>query len=310
MKFSVIIPLYNKSAFLGKALNSVLSQTYKDYECIIVDDGSTDGSEKIADSYSAKYKNITVIHQFNSGVATARNNGVKVSSGEYVCFLDADDWWEDDFLYVVNDIIIKIPNAGIYGTNYYYFKNNKGHLRLDIKTGVFDYFNEYSKRLQMPLTSSSVCMPKNIFNEMSGFNPKLKLGEDFDLWVRIALKYPTVFINKPLAYYNQDIPVNQRAVGNLISPENHFLWNLNYLRNVEENNKDVKFLIDSLRVSNMLFYYASNLYHDKSKHILECVNWSKQSFHNKLYYKLPVSLARLHNCIYRLGSVIKQNMKN
>ena len=145
MRFSVVIPLYNKASYLCKSIESVISQAYNDFECIIVDDGSTDSSAEIADGYSAKYQNVRVVHQQNSGVAIARNKGVKESLGDYICFLDADDWWDPNFLLSVNETITKIPDAGIYGTNYYYYKHGKKEVRVNITTGVFDYFKEYSK---------------------------------------------------------------------------------------------------------------------------------------------------------------------
>lgn len=305
MKYSVIIPLYNKSEYIRKSIDSVLSQTYCDLECIIVDDGSTDGSAEIADSYSAKYQNVRVIHQHNSGVAIARNNGVKESLGDYICFLDADDWWEHNFISTIDETITKFPDAGIYGTNYYYYKNRRGDVRINITTGFFDYFKEYSKNLQMPLTSSSVCVPKKIFLEMSGFKSELKFGEDFDLWARIALQYPTVFVNEPLAYYNQDVPINKRAVGNLIKPKHHFLWNIQYLSCYEEINSDLKILMDKLRISNMSLYYASNLYHNDSKRILDKVNWTEQKVLDKLYFKLPIAFAKFYNYFFSVGSLIK-----
>ena len=310
MRFSVVIPLYNKAAYLCKSIESVISQAYNDFECIIVDDGSTDSSAEIADGYSAKYQNIRVVHQQNSGVAIARNKGVKESLGDYICFLDADDWWDPNFLLSINETITKIPDAGIYGTNYYYYKHGKKEVRVNIKTGVFDYFKEYSKNLQMPLTSSSVCVPKKIFIEMSGFNPKLKLGEDFDLWIRIALKYTTVFIEDPLAYYNQDVPVNKRTVGNLISPQNHILWNMNYLDEYENNNKILKKLLDNLRTYSMQEYYISDIYHNDSQIVLGKVDWTHQPYVIRLYYNSPIFVLRLYKKFRFFGSKLKSYIFN
>lgn len=114
MRFSVIIPLYNKAPYVKKALDSVLSQTFKDYELIIVDDGSTDESYIIAkESLEGTKVNYRLIQQENAGVSTARNNGVTASRGDFICFLDADDWWAQTFLEKMNSFINDYPDAGI-----------------------------------------------------------------------------------------------------------------------------------------------------------------------------------------------------
>ena len=106
MRFSVIIPLYNKAPYVNKALESVLSQTFRDFELIVVDDGSTDESLAIAQSVLDKCDlPHRLIHQDNTGVSTARNNGVAVAQGDFVCFLDADDWWAPTFLERMDELI-------------------------------------------------------------------------------------------------------------------------------------------------------------------------------------------------------------
>ena len=90
-KLSIIIPVYQVEPYLERCINSVLGQTFLDYEVILVDDGSTDGSEKICDKYAARFEKITVIHKKNGGLSSARNRGIEAASGEYLMFLDSDD---------------------------------------------------------------------------------------------------------------------------------------------------------------------------------------------------------------------------
>ena len=119
MRFSVVIPLYNKAPYVKKALESVFAQTFRDFELIVVDDGSTDDSLNVAKEVldaSGIYHQL--IHQDNAGVSTARNNGVASSNGDYICFLDADDWWAPNFLERMDWLIKEYPEAGIYGVNY------------------------------------------------------------------------------------------------------------------------------------------------------------------------------------------------
>lgn len=97
LKVSVIIPVYNVEKYLGKCIDSILNQTVRDCEIILIDDGSKDSSGEIADNYAAKYSNIKVIHKENGGQAGARNIGLDNSEGEYICFVDSDDWLEENY---------------------------------------------------------------------------------------------------------------------------------------------------------------------------------------------------------------------
>ena len=114
MRFSVIMPLYNKAPYVSKAIRSILNQSFSDFELVIVDDGSTDESAEIAEQTIEGNKNCRLIRQENTGVSTARNNGVSVSNGDYLCFLDADDWWEQTYLESMNQLIEDYQDAGAY----------------------------------------------------------------------------------------------------------------------------------------------------------------------------------------------------
>lgn len=124
MRFSICIPAYNVSSYLKQCINSVLAQTYSDYEVIIVDDGSSDTTNEIADCYSNKYANIRVIHQINTGLFHARITAMKASQGDYIIHLDADDWLESEALYKINDEIQNY-NADVVLYNNYISKDNQ-----------------------------------------------------------------------------------------------------------------------------------------------------------------------------------------
>lgn len=308
MRFSVIIPLYNKAPYIEKALRSVLAQSFKDYEIVVVDDGSTDGSGEIAETVlsqsSSKYN---IIYQPNAGVSTARNNGVSASHGDYICFLDADDWWAPIFLERMEWLIKEYPEAGIYGTNYYYVKNGRQRVCVTTaETGYIDYCKVYAEKLQMPLTSISTALTRRVFDEFGGFRPVLKLGEDFDLWIRIALKYKVAFLNEPLAFYFQNSDKKWRAVGHLHPPQNHMLWNLDYLEGEERKCSDYKFLVDKLRVYSLLPYYLSRQYRNEARQELAKVDWGKQQKNMIRQYNTPIPLLRCKNALLTFGSRIKQ----
>lgn len=313
MRFSVIIPLYNKAPYADKAITSVLSQTYTDYELIIVDDGSIDNSAEMAIHAIEGHNNCQLIKQKNAGVSIARNNGMAVSKGDYLCLLDADDWWEPTFLNEMARLIEEFPDAGIYGTNYTIVNETKHKTRVakvgvedGFEKGYINYCQTYAKTQYMPLTSISVAITRHVFVEMGGFPKGIKLGEDFILWIHIALKHKVAFLNKPLAFYNQDVDVANRGVGHLHNPHEHMLWNLTDLEPIEKTNPDYKQLIDNLRVYGLLPYYLSKEYHNDAERELQKVDWGKQPKKAWKQYHQPLEFARLIYYTKKIGSKTKQ----
>jgi len=314
MKFSVIIPLYNKAPYVAKAIDSVLSQTFTDYELIIIDDGSKDNSFSFALKAIEGSNNCHIYKQENAGVSVARNNGVALSQGEYLCFLDADDWWASNFLEEMSVLIAEFPNAGIYGTGYTIVNETKRKTRVapigvepGFAKGYINYCQVYAKTLAMPLWTGAVCIPRAVFDEMKGFPKGIKLGEDFLLWIRIASKYKVAFLNKPLAYYNQDVDAANRGVGRLHMPTEHMLWNVDFLSEEEKTNSDYKQLIDNLRTYGLLPYYLSKEYHEAAKQELEKVDWSRQPERTRKQYSKPLSVLRLGFALRRIASNCKRH---
>ena len=316
MKFSVIIPLYNKAPYVSKAIASVLSQSFTDYEVIIMDDGSSDDSFIHASKAIEGHVNCHLNRQQNSGVSVARNNAVALSQGEYLCFLDADDWWDYTFLEEMSNLIKALPDAGIYGTNYTIVNETKHKTRVanvgvenGFDKGYINYCQVYAKTLAMPLWTGAVCMPRRIFDEMEGFPQGIKLGEDFLLWVRVALKYKVAFLNKPLSNYNQDVDLENRGVGVLHDPQYHMLWDLDFLSEEENTNPDYKQLIDNLRTYALLPYYLSKEYHEMAKKELGKVDWNNQPKKTKKQYSKPLIWLKLIYGLKKVGSKVKQILR-
>ena len=313
MTFSVIMPLYNKAPYVEKAIRSVLEQTYPHYELIVINDGSTDNSAEIAEKLLDSVANAKFINQQNSGVASTRNNGVAIAKGEYVCFLDADDWWDISFLQEMNQFIKDYPEAGIWGTNYWYVKRGMTRVGVRCETGYINYPLVYKFTCSMPLTSISVCISKKVFFESDGFPFGIKLGEDFLLWSKIALNHKVAFLNKPLAYYNNDIPATMRATRNLHKPEHHMLFMMSELDDAIKNEdiankEDWSALLDSLRVNGLLEYWLCDKYRDRAKQELAKVDWSKQPSSIKNLYAKPIWFLRAKRFVFAVLSFIKQRL--
>jgi len=194
--FSVIIPLYNKEDYIENTLKSVLNQTFKDFEIIIVDDGSTDDSYQIVSKFQDS--RIFKFQQKNKGVSIARNFGVENARSKYIALIDADDFWYENHLLELKKQIILFPNAGLYCNNYEIFhtKNISKMANFGFNYGnncliVKDYFKVSTIN---PLAwTSSVGFSKEKFNTLGKFNIDLKTAQDLDLWIRFALQFKISF---------------------------------------------------------------------------------------------------------------------
>lgn len=301
-----------------------------------MDDGSTDGSAAICEEYlSTLYtihrtplENIRLLSQPNSGVAAARNRGVAESHGEFVCFLDADDWWEDTYWEEMDRLIQEYPDAGLYATNYVYYKPGKTHVALKLERGYMNYPEAYLHSDAMPVWTGAACMPRKVFDEMGGFPVGIKLGEDFLLWAKTALHYPVAFSEKPLAYYNNDIPASLRATRNLHAPEHHMLFHLDSIEEEIHKTSHITHqtsrtvhrtpytihrdawmrLLDKLRVCGLLDYWMSDVYHEVAAAELAKVDWSKQPKKVIRIYHTPIWMLKAKRRFMQIGSYWKQRI--
>lgn len=319
MKVSIIIPLYNKAPYIKKALQTVCSQTYQDWECIIMDDGSTDGSGELAKQVISELsdRRFHLLSQSNAGVAAARNNAVKQSCGEFLCFLDADDWWEPEFVEEMVRFSEQVPNAGLWASNYIYYKPGKTHVGVsnlayeDTTQTIFNYPKSYAQGTGMPVWTGAVMMSRTVFDECGGFPLGVRLGEDFLLWAKVALRYPVAFLDKPLANYNNDVPAALRATRNLHDPQKHMLFLLEPIENEIANlptalQTDWQRLLSMLRANGLLEYWLDDRYHDLAVAELEKINWSLLPSSAKQPYQLPIFVVRFKQKFMRVGSYFKQ----
>lgn len=213
---SVVIPLYNKEKAIIATLQSVSTQTYTDYELIIVDDGSTDNSLNVAREYTSSLLSIQgkagvrplirLIHKENGGVSSARNRGINEAEGDYIALLDGDDLWESTFLEEQVKLIHDFPKAAMWGVNTAFIKKGKYRKwEQGMGEGYRGYVENYFGTKHNDLfCSSSVVIRKDVFEEVGYFDERISSSEDLDMWYRIILKYPVVFYDKVLVYYNQD----------------------------------------------------------------------------------------------------------
>lgn len=191
---SVIVPTFNRERFLGDAIDSVLAQTYANFELIVVDDGSTDTTGELL---AAHGEAVQVIRQSNQGVSAARNAGIRASKGEFIALLDSDDYWLPEKMACQMDFFSTHPEAGICQTEEIWIRNG---VRVNPKKKHRKHSGMiFEKTLPLCLVSpSAVMLRKSLLDEVGLFDPSLPACEDYDLWLRIAWKYPVHLIDTPL----------------------------------------------------------------------------------------------------------------
>lgn len=211
-KFSIIIPVYNKAEYLERTLKSVLSQSFDDYEVVLVNDGSTDDSLEVMSSM--KNHRIKIINKKNGGVSSARNAGISNASGEWITFFDADDIMYADALQIYNKLIEDYPQydvivAATDQSQKQYPSTNEIRIIED-----YDYENaaSYAKHGFSLVNTDCICIRRTLLDKVGYFNEEYTHGEDQDLWKRLSEASAFIKIEKAMALYVTDILNNSSNV--------------------------------------------------------------------------------------------------
>lgn len=204
--FSIVLPVYNKEKSIFSTVTSILNQTFQDYELIIINDGSTDNTEKVLKQI--KSEKINYIYSENNGVSSARNLGIENAQYDWIAFIDGDDLWDKNYLEVIQRYIAEFPEYSIFSTAIKYNENGNEYYpkySINLKNKEFLIIENFFKAsLGDPiLSSSSTVVKSNLIKSVGGFPIGIKMGEDLDTWCRISEKSSIVFINKALVTYRK-----------------------------------------------------------------------------------------------------------
>jgi glycosyltransferase involved in cell wall biosynthesis len=195
---SVVIPNYNHAHFLGDAIRSALAQTYTAVEIIVVDDGSTDDSRALVESFGAR---VRYLWQANRGLSGARNTGIMAAQGEYIALLDADDFWEPNYLATVHALLAVDPTLGAVYTGQQ-FVNSQGEALSQPSVATVGRDQLYDRLLDGEFFApSAVLVRRSCFTTVGLFDESLRASEDWDMWLRVAHAYPFAGIAQPLLNY-------------------------------------------------------------------------------------------------------------
>lgn len=202
MKISVIIPTYNRAKLLQKAINSVLEQTYMDYEIIVVSDGSTDETENMMREFEKQDRRIRYISYYPSvNGSHARNIGIKAAKGEYIAFLDDDDIWLKEKLEKQIKVFNNNPEVGLVTSGIYYVYVNEEITYKSIPNAEGDV----SRKILISncIGGTQAMVRKDILDKIGGFDEALKALQDYDLWIRVCQITKVATVKEPcINYYN------------------------------------------------------------------------------------------------------------
>ncbi len=315
-KISIIVPIYNAEKFLHKCINSILCQTFSDFELILVDDGSPDNSGKICDEYERRDHRVTVIHKKNGGVSSARNAGIEVAKGEYICFVDSDDYVERDYIECLVNTKSKYPNIKNIWCSFYVLSDSE-----DIKVNSYESGNSgkvivVSKKQIMTIHEKWLTpMPWNKLYEAEiikcnniKMDEELSLGEDFIFnieYIDFANSDDILIINKPLVYYKSD---NENSL------DNKYYKNL--LQIYQKINSQLKkYLLKWNADEEEIKKYYNTVYFSYERILKNTMSRNNSdSFYKKIKYNNSIIKSdEFNNCIknmqYNLPVVLKTSYK-
>ncbi len=258
--FSIIVPTYNRGNIIIQTLNSVKNQTFTDWECIIVDDGSTDNTEEMLKEYVFNDSRFQYIHQENKERSAARNNGIKHAQGDYVCFIDSDDFYKKNHLEIIHSFLSKhnFPIAMVF-TNFSFLKEGKIESHSIPKYSP----NKCVKYLiDNSIIPARTCIHREILRNEK-FDEDIVVVEDLVLWLKISNRYSILHIEEPTVLYNlhgdNSIDIKSNGAEKRLSGLKIFFKRYPHIAS-KISRKDKKTLL-----SNTLFNVAKhNIYHKKT----------------------------------------------
>ncbi|HIK58844.1 MAG: glycosyltransferase family 2 protein [Verrucomicrobiales bacterium] len=319
-EISIIIPTYNSARYVTEAIESVLNQTYKNFEIIVIDDGSTDNTKEVLHPYLSAGQ-IQYIYQKNKGPGAARNTGIKVTKGAYIAFLDSDDSWTKDSLEKRFELIRSSDNIDLVFSDYFY-QQADGQEILSLKSkGFLTQFSRFSDQekkgiifkdyslediIELPfhMWTGTVLVKKTTITGVGSFRNDINVGEDTDMWLRLVKKSRIGFVDKPCAYY-------RRFRGRLTSgnPLDYAQARLVFFSQLLKDNKSNKCVCNVIRKKIAIVYYdlASYFHENQSgfqakKNLLKCIYnnpWDRLPYEFLVSSMLPERLRKVLKILVR-----------
>ncbi len=287
--FSVIIPLYNKEKDVAKTLESLLCQDFNEFEVIIINDGSTDGSVEVVKRYQDN--RIEIYHTENRGLPAARNLGVHYAQYEYLTFLDADDLWQPNHLTTLKQLINTFPDQSWFATTYStIIKGGTEFPSILYKKwpvgwqGLIDNFFLLN-RTQWLTHICCICVKKSLFIKLGGFDEEMDYEEDIDFYIRLALQVPLAYKNTITLRYNTQ--GSNRISDSNFTGKKTLDWKK--YKKEEAEREDLKKFMDFFRYTQCVKYKISSDY-TKAKQARQGIHMSNITIPQRIAVFLPRQL--------------------
>jgi glycosyltransferase involved in cell wall biosynthesis len=207
---SIVVTVYNKEDYVAACLESIRAQTDGDFEVVVVDDGSADGSADRAAAVVGADRRFTILRQANGGVSSARNAGIAAARGQWVAFLDGDDTWSPAYVAIVRRALRAHPEAVMVSVDYHGYVEGRlvrftprRHDVERIESG-HDFFGEWTERGYCHVHTSGTVILGDVLRALGGFPEDMSLGEDLYTWIRVSLAGRCVHVREPLVRYRMD----------------------------------------------------------------------------------------------------------
>jgi glycosyltransferase involved in cell wall biosynthesis len=306
--FSVIIPLYNKEKYIQQTVESVLQQTFVDFELLIVNDESTDESVAVVSQIS-DHRIHLIENSKNLGLSATRNHGISKAKGTIIALLDADDVWLPNFLETIQNLHNTFPEAAMYGTDYVQTYTSHENLipRKNIASSLqgtsfllADFFE--ASMFQPIFCQSSLAFKREICKEGAVFNPKITFAEDIDFYIKYGSKYRIAYHYEALAEVRFDVPdqMSKNSIATKVLP------NLDSYEEVAKDNNSLKKYLDLYRYIFASLYSLENAIPQRNA-MLQNLEYSNLTFKQRLLLKSPrfvlVFLKKLK------GFLLKRNIR-
>ena len=306
MHFSVVIPLYNKQNSIVATLQSVVAQTYRNFEIVVVDDGSTDNSAHVVEEFISAYPQPLIegrggrlVRKANGGVCSARNRGIQEAKYDYIALLDGDDLWDEHYLEEQVKLIQDFPEAKMWGINF--AETSNSNLIRTLPTGLPEGYRGYVENyFQMPgrisdlYCSSSVVIKKEVFDKVGCFDERIKYAEDSDMWFRIIATYPVVFYDKYMAFYRYD--AENRALTRKIKLRDYLPFYVDKYQYYKHNQIFYRWINRWAANLIRIYYFDSSREHlEDAKKAVKKLDFSVIPYKYKFLFKVPYTIAVVLN---------------
>jgi len=309
MKISVVIPLYNKKDTIIRTLNSVLKQQVLPDEIIVINDGSTDGSENEVDNLN--HSLITLVNQKNKGVSAARNKGIEIATSEWIAFLDADDLWEREYLREIMKLAKLYCHCNVLATSYslknYLGSSNSITLNKILfkePTGILTNYFEVASCSHPPLWSSAIVVKKSSLLGIGGFPIGIKSGEDLLTWARLAVNNKIAYSLKELSIFIQDVQHSKIGKPSRI-PDSNDTVGKELIKLVNRNKEPIKYLnqyISHWFKIRAVVFLRLNLRGNCFKECIKSLNYNLKNYKVYLYLIMLIMPLKLNEYFFKIIS--------